>query len=247
MEINQFQLFKSCSHDRQKRCWRREFLFLFFFLFHVITVSFEASADRKSQGPEILHQRPPWDSLWVQQMSPRLEGHMLPGLLLEARQLVIEFNTSLFSPQPRVQGPSFKLFLVTFCLVPLFPTSDTLSDSTAPALLWALFDFREENARSYSCWVWLDHQVGVYWSVRPPWWKCEITYTHPLCMMSASLGCLTSLLLKAYWSQTVFSSNNHNVSSVSAACFIKLFQFYAQQWIIHSYKQAAGKHEGNII
>lgn len=45
---------------------------------------------------------------------------MLPGLLWEARQLVIEFNTSPFSPQLPVQGPSFKLFLVTFCLVILF-------------------------------------------------------------------------------------------------------------------------------
>lgn len=56
----------------------------------------------------------------MQQMSSGLEGHMLPGLLWEARQLVIEFNTSRFSPQLPVQGPSFKLFLVTFCLVILF-------------------------------------------------------------------------------------------------------------------------------
>lgn len=56
----------------------------------------------------------------MQQMSSGLEGHMLPGLLWEARQLVIEFNTSGFSPQLPVQGPSLKLFLVTFCLVILF-------------------------------------------------------------------------------------------------------------------------------
>lgn len=62
----------------------------------------------------------PWHPLWVQLMSSRLEGHTLPGLLWDSRQLVIEFNTSLFSPQLCVQGPSFKLFLVTFCLAPLF-------------------------------------------------------------------------------------------------------------------------------
>lgn len=56
----------------------------------------------------------------LQQMSSGLEGHMLPGLLWEARQPVIEFNTSPFSPQLPVQGPSFKLFRVTFCLVILF-------------------------------------------------------------------------------------------------------------------------------
>lgn len=56
----------------------------------------------------------------MQQMSSGLEGHMLPGLLWEARQPVIEFNTSRFSPQLPVQGPSLKLFLVTFCLVILF-------------------------------------------------------------------------------------------------------------------------------
>lgn len=82
----------------------------------------------------------PWHSLWVQQMSSRLEGHTLPGLLWDSRQLVIEFNTSLFSPQLCVQGPSFKLFLVTFCLVPLFLsiwyTRWHDSFSSAVAFIW---------------------------------------------------------------------------------------------------------------
>lgn len=150
--------------------------FVWFFSCHNCLI-WSLSWQRKP-GARDIAPASPRDSLWVQQMSPRLEGHMLPGLLWEARQLVIEFNTSLFSPQPRVQGPSFKLFLVTFCLVPLFPTSDTHSDSTAPALLWVLFDFREGNARSYSCWVWLDHQVRVYPSAWPPRWKREITHKH---------------------------------------------------------------------
>lgn len=59
----------------------------------------------------------PWHSVWMQQMPFRLEGHMLPGLLCDSRQLVIKFNTSLFSPQLCVQGPSFKLFFVTFYLI----------------------------------------------------------------------------------------------------------------------------------
>lgn len=83
----------------------------------------------------------------MQQMSSRLEGHMLPGLLWEARQLVIEFNTSRFSPQLPVQGPSFKLFLVTFCLVILF----LYLMCTAPVqlqLCWRLYLILERQTQA---------------------------------------------------------------------------------------------------
>lgn len=43
----------------------------------------------------------------------------------------------------------------------------------------------------------------------------------------------------AVCSQIVFSSNNHNVSFVSATCFIIYFSFHAQWIRSHSYKRVA--------
>lgn len=52
-------------------------------------------------------------------MPSGLEGHMLPGVMWEGRQLAFELNKSRFSPQLRVQGPfsAMILLLVTFSFV----------------------------------------------------------------------------------------------------------------------------------
>lgn len=113
----------------------------------------------------------PWHPLWVQQMSSRLEGHTLPGLLWDSRQRVIEFNTSLFSPQLCVQGPCFKLFLVTFCFVPRF-----LHLIYTQFQLCCSLDLgwggEAHTPTPEGCWCCRDHQVEVYLPAWPPWWKC---------------------------------------------------------------------------
>lgn len=86
----------------------------------------------------------------MQQMSSGLEGHMLPGLLWEARQPVIEFNTSRFSPQLPRSRSLLEIISCHFLFSDSFSRSDPRSVGATSALLQALFDFREANAGANS-------------------------------------------------------------------------------------------------